>query len=549
MRKGQTSKMSTCKRKKATKEINKLQVRQNNRVTEVGGEAIRGGTVGIEHCNPEGEPVLNAARHSKGGETKARVTDLIDEGPWKTKQYTDEDIPQLRKQWVEEYADIFQEQLERLPLPRSVKHRILLKDPDKEHQYYASKCPTYLRKELNAKVQKYLRAGWWIPCQTHQAAPMLCIARKDFLLRTVMDLRKRNDNTYNDVTPLPDQETIRNDMAKAKYRSKIDLSNVYEQVLVDDEYMKYTAFATIFGTFYSWVMQIGDCNAPVTFQRLMTEIFRDCIGHFIHVYLDDIFIFSNTIDEHQQHLKKVLDLLRANEFYLQELKVQLYAEEIDCLGHLIDKEGIHVNTDKMGKILSWRVPRNEKDMQKFLGLIQYLAPFLLDISAYTGPLSTITSNNQEFNWRPLHDNCFEQIKTICSKTPVLKPIDPSRDEPIWVICNTLVSEVGAMYGQGPTWQTCQPMGFMSKKFMKAQYHYFIYEQETLAVLEALMKWEDQLVGHPINIVTDHKALQFFKMQKHIASPRQGRWMSYLDRFRHNIVYVKGQLNKVADTLS
>ena len=87
-----------------------------------------------------------------------------------------------------------------------------------------------------------------------------------------------------------------------------------------------------------------------------------------------------------------------------------------------------------------------------------------------------------------------------------------------------------MYGQGPTWQTCQPAGFMSKKFTKAQHHYFVYEQETLAVLEALMKWEDQLVGHPIHIVTNHKALQFFKTQKNIASPRQGRWMSYLDQF-------------------
>ena len=185
----------------------------------------------------------------------------------------------------------------------------------------------------------------------------------------------------------------------------------------------------------------------------------------------------------------------------------MYADEIDCLGHLIDKEGIHVDTDKMGKILSWRTPRNHKDVQKFLGLIQYLAPFLPDISAYTGPLSAITANSQEFEWRPIHDRCFEQIKVICSKTPVLKPIDPNVDDPIWVICDASVSGVGAMYGQGPTWQTCRPVGFMSKKFTKAQHHYFV-----------LMKWEDQLTGHPINIVTDHKALQFFKTQKHIMSP-------------------------------
>ena len=130
----------------------------------------------------------------------------------------------------------------------------------------------------------------------------------------------------------------------------------------------------------------------------MTEIFRNCIGHFVHVYLDDIFIFSNTIEEHQQHLKKVLDLLRATEFYLQESKVQLYADKVDCLGHLIDKDRIHVDTDKMGKILSWRTLRNQKDVQKFLGLIQYLAPFLPDISSYTGPLSAITANSQEFEW-------------------------------------------------------------------------------------------------------------------------------------------------------
>ena len=266
MKKGQMSKMSARKRKKAAKEINKLQARRNNRVMEVERESICDGAVGIEHVNSEGEPILNVAMHSKGGETEARMTDPSIKGPWKTKWYVDKDIPQLRKQWVEEYADIFQEQPERFPPPRSVKHRIPLKDLDKEHQYYAPKCPMYLRKELNVKVQKYLHAGWWIPCQTHQAAPMLCIAKKDFLLRTVMDLQKRNDNTYNDMTPLPDQETIHNDAAKARYRSKIDLSNAYEQVLVDDEYVKYTAFATIFGMFYSRVMQIGDCNAPAMFQ-------------------------------------------------------------------------------------------------------------------------------------------------------------------------------------------------------------------------------------------------------------------------------------------
>jgi hypothetical protein len=105
-----------------------------------------------------------------------------------------------------------------------------------------------------------------------------------------------------------------------------------------------------------------------------------------------------------------------------------------------------------------------------------------------------------------------------------------------------------MYGQGPTWQTCRPAGFMSKKFTDAQWNYRVFEQETLAILEALLKWEDKLLGYRIHVVTDHKALEFFKTQLHLLG-RQTRWMEYLARFDFDIRYVKGELNKVADALS
>ena len=155
-----------------------------------------------------------------------------------------------------------------------------------------------------------------------------------------IDCRKWNDNTFSDVTPFPDQDNICNDVARAKVRSKIDMSNAYEQILVHEDD---TAFATIYGTFYSCVMQIGDCNAPATFQRLMTSVFQDCIGKFVHVYLDDIFVFSESVEDHEKHLKVVFELLRKNLFYLREDKVQLYANEVDCLGHKIDDKGIHAD--------------------------------------------------------------------------------------------------------------------------------------------------------------------------------------------------------------
>ena len=463
-------------------------------------------------------------------------------------QWAKKDIPKLRERWLKEYEDVFQEQPERLPPKRDVTHHIPLKDPDKKYSYYRPRCPDYLKSELMEKINKYVRAGWWVPCQVNQAAPMLCIPKKNKTLRTAIDCRKRNENTHTDVTPFPDQDNIRNDVAKGKFRSKIDMTNAYEQILVHEDDIQHTAFATIYGTFYSLVMQIGDCNAPATFQRLMTSVFRDCIGRFVHVYLDDIFIFSDSIEDHEKHLRIVFDLLRKNEFYLRQDKVQLYAEQVECLGHKIDDKGIHADGDKMERIRNWRQPRNYNDVQRFLGLVQYLAPCLRDIAAYTGPLAAMENNHQPFHWRPIHDKCFAQIKEICSRTPVLKPVDPRSKEPIWVICDASITGVGAMYGQGPTWQECRPAGFMSKKFTNAQCNYRVFEQESLGILEALLKWEEKLVGYEFHVVTDHKALEFFQTQRKL-SPRQTRWMEYLSRFDFDITYVKGTLNKVADALS
>ena len=131
---------------------------------------------------------------------------------------------------------------------------------------------------------------------------MLCIPKKMGKLRTVINCRKHKDNTVKDVTPFPDHDQIRMDVTRARYHLKIDLSNTYEQVCVDPEDIKKTAFSTIFGTFLSQVMQQGDCNAPATFQQPMTVVLQECIGWFIHVYLDDIFVFSNMLEEHKRHL-------------------------------------------------------------------------------------------------------------------------------------------------------------------------------------------------------------------------------------------------------
>ena len=158
-------------------------------------------------------------------------------------------------------------------------------------------------------------------------------------------------------------------------------------------------------------MQQGNCNAPSTFQQAMNSIFSEYIRILLHAYLDDLFIYSNLVQEHQKHLGLVFKKLRLrkHELYLREEKCKLFAAKVNCLGHMIDKKGLHIDANKMAKIwiCDWNRPHNFKDIQRFLGLVQYLAHFLPDITSYTGPLASMMVNGTPFYWKPLHEKCFQ----------------------------------------------------------------------------------------------------------------------------------------------
>jgi hypothetical protein len=228
----------------------------------------------------------------------------------------------------------------------------------------------------------------------------------------------------------------------------------------------------------------------------------------------------------------------------------MYSEDMDCLGHRIDDRGLHADSDKMEHILEWRTPRSQHEVQRLVGLIQYIAHFMPDVSAYTSVLDSICRNGQPFYWRPIHQTCLDRIKDLARRTPILRPIDIWLDETIWVVSDASAFRIGALYGQGPDWQTCRPAGFMSKKFTSAQRSYRTFEHEALAVIEALMKWEDKLFGRQFCIVTDHEALETIKTSNRDGkSGRLIRWDEYLSRFKFTVKHVPGELNKVADCLS
>ena len=333
------------------------------------------------------------------------------------------------------------------------------------------------------------------------------------------------------------------------------MSEAYEQIWICPDHIVRTAFATILSTFRSQVIQMGGCDSPSMFQPLMTATFCNCISHFVHVhvYMDDIFIFSQTITDYKKHLGIVFHRLCDNCLLLSKKKVDCYSLRMECLGHIIDNLGIHADADKMQCIHEWRRPQTFNDVKHFLSLIQYLAHYMPDVSTYTTPLSGSIHNNHPFAWTLLMDKCFENMKALACKAlackaPILHSIDTWNPDPIWVITNSLKSGVGAMYGQGPKWKTCRLAGFLLKKFSASQQCYKTHKHKMIALLKALMKWEDKLLGHKFTLVTNHKGLKYFETQKNL-SDQQVRWWEFLSHLNFNTIPVYGAENKIVDCLS
>ena len=189
-------------------------------------------------------------------------------------EYKLEDIPQLQEEIAELFSDLLGPLPLELPPLREVLHKIPLIDESKQLKHRRPKCPQAFQPKLALKIERYTAVGWWIPAVDKQATPMLCIPKKNSKLRTVFNLRQQNNNTWKDVTPFPEQDTISHGNACAQFRSKLDMIEAYEQMRIKHKDVRKTTFSTIFGTFQSRVIQMGDCNAPSMFQQLMTATFQ-----------------------------------------------------------------------------------------------------------------------------------------------------------------------------------------------------------------------------------------------------------------------------------
>ncbi|KAF8666245.1 hypothetical protein RHS04_09699 [Rhizoctonia solani] len=465
-------------------------------------------------------------------------------------------MAELREMLREEAAEVCKPANGTIPLPpmRAINHRIPLIDKAKRYRFQPSRCPEALKSQFESKARDYLKSGRWKHSTGSNAIPMLFLPKKKdgkVELQTVLDKRKQNANTVKLASPLPLPKDILSEVSRHQYKTLLDGKDAYKQIRVIEEDVHKTLFHTPMGTMVSCVMQQGDCNARATYQALMNHIFALYIGVFMFVYLDDIVIFLDTLDEHVKHIRTILRVLKQEKLFLSPNKMQFLAEELHILGHIVDEQGIQMDPHKVDSVLKWKTPKSKEQLASFLGAVGYLAPNCPGIRIPMAPLAKRASRNTLFRWGGLEEWAFREVIRLVEeyrdKHWVALRYGPGED-PIYLIMDASLTGASRLVSQGKEWQTAAVAAFWLAKFTTAQQNYMVTEQEALAIVALLDKFRPLLYGVKFEVLTNHKALEFLLTQKELNA-RQVRWLETINEFDCTIRYIEGSQNVLADALS
>ncbi|GBG81934.1 hypothetical protein CBR_g34116 [Chara braunii] len=293
------------------------------------------------------------------------------------------------------------------------------------------------------------------------------------------------------------------------------------------------------------VMPFGLCNASGTFQHAMNRIFHDYLDKFVVVYLDDILIFSRSVEEHAQHVDKVLSLLRQHKYKINTKKCEFGRTRILYLGHEVSADGIRPEDAKVASIRDWPRPQSVTEVRSFLGMCGYYRNFIKNYSTITSPLTDLTRLDTPWDWTDECEAAFKRLKHALTHHEVLMVLDPQR--PFVVTTDASQYGIGAVLAQQEG-KKLRPIEYMSKKMPSKKLAESTYERELYALYKALVHWRHYLLGRFFYLRIDHQTLKWIKTQP-VLSYALKRWIEVIDQYDFKLDYLKGEYNKVAYALS
>ena len=268
-------------------------------------------------------------------------------------------------------------------------------------------------------------------------------------------------------------------------------------------------------------------------------IFHDLIiAQVVTVYMDDILVFTKTMEEHRQVTTRVMQILLDNDLFLKPTKCYFEVDTVEYLGFIISADHISMDPVKIDGISAWPTPKNLKEVQSFLGFGNFYRRFIQDFATLAQPLNDLTKKNTPFEWTNACHNAFTLLKRSFTTSPVL--IYPDHRYPFRLETDASDFILGAILSQEVPGNGWHPIAYLSKSFNAAERNYDIFDKELLAVIHALDHWRVYLEGAqwPFEIWSDHKNLLYFSTSQ-MLSHRQARWSLFLSRFNFTLIHKPG----------
>uniref|UniRef100_A0A3B1KBC2 Gypsy retrotransposon integrase-like protein 1 n=1 Tax=Astyanax mexicanus TaxID=7994 RepID=A0A3B1KBC2_ASTMX len=424
-------------------------------------------------------------------------------------------------QLLHKWSSVFSQSEEDFGCTDAIQHCIPTGDALPSRERFRP-LPPNMYQEMRVLLADMLDKGVISESSSPWAAPVVMVRKKDGSWRFCVDYRKLNAVTHKDAFPLPRIEETLTTLTQAEWFTTLDLASGYWQVGVHPDDQPKTAFATPLGLYHFRRMPFGLCNAPATFQRLMQHCLRGQVAEFLFVYLDDIIIHSADFSLHVQHLEQVFERLSRYGLKLRSDKCKLFRRQVKFLGHVVNKQGVHPDPEKVAAVQEWATPTTIREVRAFLGLAGYYRRFIDGFAKLARPLNSLLvgvpvnrkSSHRGINWTPECQNAFECLKSCLLQAPILAYADFSA--PFIVYTDASSQGLGAVLSQMQDGRE-RVIAYASRSLHpseKNDANYSSFKLELLALKWAVTeKFRDYLMGSKFMVMTDNNPVAHLQSAK------------------------------------
>lgn len=429
-----------------------------------------------------------------------------------------------------------------------------------KHEIDTGHCPAvaqgprrldmHIEEEVERLVEDLVRKDIIEPCHSPWNSPIVVIRKKCGAIRMCVDFRRLNAISRRPIYPIPDSKQLFDSLGGANYFSTLDLSMGYYQIPLKNGDIEKTAFTTRTGQYQFKRMPFGLSGAPATFQRVMSDILREFNWKACVIYLDDILVFGRTLQEHNERLVLILKRFSQAGLKLAPLKCHFMRKEVKYLGHLMNKDGVQTDPEKIETITSWPKPSNHKELHTFIGLCGYYRRFIHDYASVIKPLEILLQKSAGtkgiFEWTGMQEISFINLKRKLTEAPILAY--PNKEDLFILDTDASENSIGAVLSQVQNGEE-KVISYASNQLSKAERSYCTTRRELLAVYKYVKQFRHYLIGKQFKIRTDHRALVWMLGWDNPNTSQYASWKAELDEYDFQVEHRPGKTHINADSLS